>query len=99
MTVPMGVIFGKVYEIWNLTGLSGGKAMETALLIALVIAGIYALYFVMIYRIACGHVLCCGGENDGREFVFPKNGAAVDFAGRGTRPHTITEERRTEASL
>ncbi len=44
--------------------------METALLIALVIAGIYALYFVMIYRIACGHVLCCGGENDGREFVF-----------------------------
>ncbi|MDD7311623.1 MAG: hypothetical protein SOZ49_09675 [Clostridiaceae bacterium] len=70
MTVPMGVIFGKVYEIWNLTGLSGGKAMETALLIALVIAGIYALYFVMIYRIACGHALCCGGENDGREFVF-----------------------------
>ena len=44
--------------------------METALLIALVIAGIYALYFVMIYRIACSHALCCGGENDGREFVF-----------------------------
>ncbi len=29
MTVPMGVIFGKVYEIWNLTGLSGGKATQT----------------------------------------------------------------------
>ena len=34
--------------------------METALLIALVIAGIYALYFVITYRIACSHVLCCG---------------------------------------
>ena len=62
MTVPMGVIFGKVYEIWNLTGLSGGKAMETALLIALVIAGIYALYFVITYRIACSHALCRGGK-------------------------------------
>ena len=46
-------------RIWNLTGLSGGKAMETALLIALVIAGIYALYFVITYRIAHSHVLCC----------------------------------------
>ena len=45
---------------WNLTGLSGGKAMETALLIALVIAGIYALYFVTTYYIACSYVLCCG---------------------------------------
>ena len=99
MTVPMGVIFGKVYEIWDFQGLSGQKAMETALLIALVMAGVYALYFFITYRIACGHVLCCGGENDGREFVFSKNGAAVDFAGRGTRPHTITAERRTEASL
>ena len=62
MTVPVGVIFGKVYEIWNLTGLSSGKAMETAVLIALVIAGIYGLYFVITYRIACGHVLCSGNE-------------------------------------
>ena len=62
MTVPVGIIFGKVYEIWNLTGLSGHRAMETALVIALVIAGIYGLYFVITYRIACNHVLCCGGE-------------------------------------
>lgn len=62
MTVPIGVIFGKVYEIWNLTGLNGQKAMETVLLIALVIAGIYTFYFVITYRIACSHVLCCGGE-------------------------------------
>ena len=62
MTVPVGVIFGKVYELWNLTGLSGGKAMETAVLIALVIAGIYALYFVITCRIACSHVICCGGK-------------------------------------
>lgn len=62
ITVPVGVIFGKVYELWNLTGLRGGKAMENALLIALVIAGIYALYFVITYRIACSHVLCSGGE-------------------------------------
>ena len=67
LTVPVGVIFGKVYEIWNLTGLSGGKAMETAVLIALVIAGIYALYFVITYRIACSHVPCCGGEKQETE--------------------------------
>ena len=67
MTVPIGVIFGKVYEIWNLTGLSGQRAMETAVLIALAIAGIYALYFVITYRIACTHVLCCGGENQESE--------------------------------
>lgn len=62
MTVPMGVFFGKVYEIWNLTGLNGGKAMETAALIALAMAGIYVLYFVITYRIACSHVLCHGDE-------------------------------------
>ena len=67
MTVPVGVVFGKVYEIWNLTGLSGGRAMETAVLIALIIAGIYALYFVITYRIACSHVLCCGGEKQETE--------------------------------
>ena len=25
MTVPVGVVFGKIYEVWNLSGLSGGK--------------------------------------------------------------------------
>ena len=62
MTVPMGVIFGKVYEIWDFQGLSGQKAMETAAMIALVITGIYVLYFVITYRIACDHVVCCGSE-------------------------------------
>ena len=41
--------------------------METAVPITLVIAGIYALYFVITYRIACTHVLCCGGENQESE--------------------------------
>ena len=63
MTIPVGVIFEKVYEIWNLTGLRGGKTMEAAVLIALAVEGICALYFVITYRIACSHVLCCGGEN------------------------------------
>lgn len=40
-----------------------------------------------------------GMKNDGRESVFPEDGATVDFAGRGTRPRTITAERRTEVSL
>ena len=62
MTVPVGVIFGQVYQIWNFAGLSGQRAMETAVIIALVIAGIYALYFVITYRIACSHVICSGGE-------------------------------------
>ena len=67
MNIPIGVIFEKVYEIWNLTGLRGGKTMEAAVLIALVIEGIYALYFVITYRIACSHVLCCGGEKQETE--------------------------------
>lgn len=69
MTVPMGMIFGKVYEIWDLQGLSGQKAMETAVLIALVIAGVYAMYFLITYYISCGHVICYGAEcvsKDGR---------------------------------
>ena len=57
MTVPVGIFFGKVYEIWNLAGLTGKDAMETAVLISAVIAGIYSLYFVITYRIACGHVI------------------------------------------
>lgn len=56
MTIPIGVIFGKVYEIWDLKGLSSQQAMETALLIALLVAGIYALYFVLTYRIAWRYV-------------------------------------------
>ena len=62
MTIPLGIIFGKVYEIWNLAGLSGGKAMETAVMIAAAVSGIYALYFIITYRIACDHVVCCGSE-------------------------------------
>ena len=57
MTVPMGVIFGKVYEIWNFSGLSGQKAMETAVLICLVMSGIYVLYYCITYRIACDYVI------------------------------------------
>lgn len=56
MTIPIGVIFGKVYEIWDLNGLSSHQAMETALLISLLVAGIYALYFVLTYRIAWRYV-------------------------------------------
>ena len=61
MTVPMGLIFGKVYEIWDF-GLNGWRAMETAVLIALVVAGAYVLYFLITYFIACGHVICRGAE-------------------------------------
>ncbi|MGN0999395.1 MAG: ABC transporter permease, partial [Faecousia sp.] len=69
MTVPMGVIFGKVYEIWDFQGLSGQKAMETAVLISLVIAGVYTMYFLITYHISCAHVICYGaegGSKDGR---------------------------------
>lgn len=66
MTVPMGVIFGKVYEIWDFQGLSGQKAMETAVLISLVVAGVYAFYFFITYRIACDHVICYGPESGGK---------------------------------
>lgn len=67
MTVPFGVIFGKVYEIWGFAGLSGQKAMETAVLISFVMAGIYVLYFFIIYRIACDHVVCYGAQDCRRE--------------------------------
>lgn len=62
MTVPIGVIFGEIYEIWNLPGLSGQKAMQTAVMISLAVAGIYVLYFLITYRIACDHVICRGGN-------------------------------------
>ncbi|MDY4835039.1 MAG: ABC transporter permease [Frisingicoccus sp.] len=52
MTVPIGTIFGEVYEIWNLPGLSGQRAMQTSVIIALAITGIYALYFIITYRVA-----------------------------------------------
>ncbi|MGM9661607.1 MAG: ABC transporter permease [Oscillospiraceae bacterium] len=60
MTVPIGLVFGQIYELWGFAGLSGQKAMETAVLISLVMVGVYALYFFITYRIACGHVLCDG---------------------------------------
>ena len=69
MTVPMGMVFGKVYEIWDFQGLSSQKAMETAVLIALVIACVYAMYFLITYYISCDHVICYGaegGSKDGR---------------------------------
>lgn len=62
MIVPMGIIFGKVYEVWNFQGLGAHRAMQTAAVIALVITGIYVLYFVITYRIACDHVVCYGSE-------------------------------------
>ena len=61
MAVPMGLIFGRVYEIWDF-GLNGWRAMETAVLIALVVAGAYVLYFLITYFISCGHVICRGAE-------------------------------------
>ena len=60
LTVPFGLVFGKVYEIWGFAGLSGQAAMKTAVLISAVIAGVYALYFFLTCRIACGYVLCRG---------------------------------------
>ena len=63
MTFPVGILFGKVCTIWNFTDLSSGKAMETALIIAAAVAGIYILYYVITCRIACRHVICGGGEN------------------------------------
>ncbi len=66
MTVPLGVIFGRVYTFWNLAGLSGQKAMQIAVLIAFAVAGIYVLYFMITYRIACDHVICCGSVRQER---------------------------------
>lgn len=64
MTVPLGMLFGEIYQIWNFSGLTGQKAMETALLISLVLTGIYTLYFFITYRITCDHVICHGSENN-----------------------------------
>ena len=65
LTAPFGLIFGKVYEIWDLNGLSGRRAMETAVLIALGIAGAYALYYWITCSIACDHVIVGAAEPDG----------------------------------
>lgn len=64
-TLPLGLVFGKIYEIWGFTGLGGQKALETAVMISLAVAGVFVLYFFITYRVACGQVLCHGG--DGRE--------------------------------
>ena len=63
MTIPVGLIFGEVYEVWGFAGLGGQRAMETAVWIAFAVAGIYALYFVITYRIACSHVICYDSRN------------------------------------
>ena len=57
----------KVYAQWNLPGLSTQKAMQTAVVIALAITGIYILYFIITYRIACDHVIFYGGERQETE--------------------------------
>lgn len=57
MTVPVGLIFGKIYEIWGFAGLGSQSAMATADAISLVIAGIYALYFLITCRLACDYVI------------------------------------------
>lgn len=57
MTVPIGLIFGKIYEIWGFAGLSVQRAMGNAMLICFVMAGIYVLYFFLTYRIACNYVM------------------------------------------
>lgn len=63
MTIPVGLIFGEVYEVWGFAGLGGQRAMETAVWIAFAVAGIYALYFVITYRVACSHVICYDSGN------------------------------------
>ncbi|MGN0980113.1 MAG: ABC transporter permease [Candidatus Avoscillospira sp.] len=62
LTVPMGRIFQEVYEIWGFAGLQSQTAMETAILISLVVFGVYGLYFFLTCRIACDHVICRGAS-------------------------------------
>ena len=66
MTAPLGMIFGEIYEIWDFAGLIGQRAIETAVLITLVMSNVYALYFLITYRIACGHVVYYGTEGGNR---------------------------------
>ena len=67
MTVPFGVIFGKVYEIWGFSGVNGQKAMETSVLISLMVAGVYVLYFFITYHIVCDHAVCYSAESGSQE--------------------------------
>ena len=65
MTVPMGLIFARIYEIWDFAGLHGRKAMETAILISLAVAAAYALYFRITCSISSSHVICHGAKESG----------------------------------
>lgn len=67
MTAPLGMIFGEIYEIWDFAGLIGQRAIETAVLTTLVMSNVYALYFLITYRIACGHVVYYGTEGGNRD--------------------------------
>ena len=48
----------------GVSGLRREKAMETALMITAAVSGIYVLYFIITYRIACDHVVRYGGERE-----------------------------------
>ena len=66
--MPIGLVFGEIYRLWGFSGLSGQRAMETAVLISAVVACVFVLYFLITYRIACSHVLCCGSEKPEPDF-------------------------------
>ena len=51
------------YSYWGSTFRAFFKnKFAVALLIALVVAGAYLLYFLITYFISCGHVICRGAE-------------------------------------
>ncbi|MGM9625977.1 MAG: ABC transporter permease [Eubacteriales bacterium] len=62
LTLPVGIVFGKVYRIWGFLNLNAWQAMEYAFLIAFVVASVYLLYFMLTYRIAAGYVIRPGSE-------------------------------------
>ena len=62
LTLPVGIVFGKVYKIWGFLNLNAWQAMESALLIAFVVASVYLLYFMLTYRIAAGYVIRPGTD-------------------------------------
>ena len=41
--------------------------LQRAVLIAIVIAGVYAMYFLITYYISSGHVICYGTEGGSRD--------------------------------
>ena len=61
-TVPLGCVFGEVYKIWGFTDLGANKAMETSVMISLLVTLVWGLYFIVTYRIACDNVICYGNE-------------------------------------